>query len=180
MPTLIHSPSPTSLRLYYLINIVLYKILQNYKLQVVSFKLIDCNKAHYPKETIQFVTIFSLCCDSPPHYFRVNERRYEFGDERGPGEGWVCSKVPRDGRIMKDCVPKQEAPRWYVHLQENTDHQGCNGGHCYCDDKDGCNVAPPRYHHHHHHTIIMFPSRYSELRCLFLAVTAVTMFRGSA
>ena len=26
--------------------------------QVQTYKLIDCNKAHYPKETIQFVTIF--------------------------------------------------------------------------------------------------------------------------
>ena len=40
---------------------------------------------------------------------------------------------------MKDCVPKKEAPTWYVHLQENVDFQGCNGGHCYCDDRDGCN-----------------------------------------
>ena len=82
---------------------------------------------------------------------RVNERRYEFGDEEGPAGGWVCSKVPTDGRIMKDCVPKQEAPGWYVHLQGNMDYQGCNGGHCYCDDRDGCNVAQPRYRHHHHH-----------------------------
>ena len=82
-----------------------------------------------------------------PHltsYCRVNERRYEFGDEGGPGGGWVCAKVPRDGRIMKDCVPRHEAPSWYVHLQENRDFQGCNGGHCYCDDRDGCNVAQPR------------------------------------
>ena len=60
----------------------------------------------------------------------------------------MCSKVPTDGRIMKDCVPKHEAPSWYVHLQENMDFQGCNGGHCYCDDRDGCNVASLRYLHH--------------------------------
>ena len=75
---------------------------------------------------------------------RVNERRYEFGDVLGDHGGWVCSKVPHDGRIMKDCVPKHEAPTWYVHLQDNVDFQGCNGGHCYCDDRDGCNVASHR------------------------------------
>ena len=80
---------------------------------------------------------------------RVNERRYEFGEAAGGEGGWVCSKVPRDGRIMKDCVPKQEAPSWYVHLQENVDFQGCNGGHCYCDDRDGCNdVTSLRYVKH--------------------------------
>ena len=59
---------------------------------------------------------------------------------------------------MKNCVPKyidkkliihgpessnfrNRAPTWYVHLQEDIDYQGCNGGHCYCDDKDGCNEA---------------------------------------
>ena len=36
--------------------------------QVVSFKLIDCNKAHYPKETIQFVTIlFNVPPSLLPH-----------------------------------------------------------------------------------------------------------------
>ena len=36
---------------------------------------------------------------------RVNERRYEFGDAAG-AEEWVCAKIPHDGRIKKDCVPK--------------------------------------------------------------------------
>ena len=36
----------------------------------------------------------------------MNERRYEFGDEDGPGQGWVCAKIPKDGRLYKDCVPK--------------------------------------------------------------------------
>ena len=36
---------------------------------------------------------------------RVNERRYEFGDENG-AESWVCAKIPHDGAIKKDCVPK--------------------------------------------------------------------------
>ena len=35
----------------------------------------------------------------------MNERRYEFGDEEGAIE-WVCAKIPSDGRIKKDCVPK--------------------------------------------------------------------------
>ena len=36
----------------------------------------------------------------------MNERRYEFGDEGGAGQGWVCAKIPKDGRMYKDCVPK--------------------------------------------------------------------------
>ena len=36
---------------------------------------------------------------------RVNERRYEFGDSYG-ADDWVCAKIPHDGRIKKDCVPK--------------------------------------------------------------------------
>ena len=51
---------------------------------------------------------------------RVNERRYEFGDTDG-ADDWVCAKIPNDGRIKKDCVPKREAPGWYVHLLENRD-----------------------------------------------------------
>ena len=35
----------------------------------------------------------------------MNERRYEFGDENG-AESWVCAKIPHDGAIKKDCVPK--------------------------------------------------------------------------
>ena len=78
--------------------------------------------------------------------FRVNERRYEFGDEEGAIE-WVCAKIPNDGRVKKDCVPKvilkktlktpkvccitntnimnvqSEAPGWYLHLLENRDYQ---------------------------------------------------------
>ena len=38
---------------------------------------------------------------------RVNERRYEFGDVDGANiDDWVCAKIPNDGRIKKDCVPK--------------------------------------------------------------------------
>ena len=36
---------------------------------------------------------------------RVNERRYEFGEENGATH-WVCSKVPNNGIVKKDCVPK--------------------------------------------------------------------------
>ena len=39
------------------------------------------------------------------HYARVNERRYEFGDEDTTSD-WVCAKIPNDGRIKKDCIPK--------------------------------------------------------------------------
>ena len=35
----------------------------------------------------------------------MNERRYEFGDANG-AESWVCAKIPHDGAIKKDCVPK--------------------------------------------------------------------------
>merc|ERR1719204_687981 len=90
--------------------------------EVQTFKMIDCNKAHYPKEIIQ-----------------VNERRYEFGDPDGAPNGWVCAKIPHDGSIKKDCVPKREAPTWYAHLLENRDFRGCNGAVCFCDDRDGCN-----------------------------------------
>ena len=37
--------------------------------------------------------------------FRVNDRKYSFGNEEGAVE-WVCSKIPSGGRIKKDCVPK--------------------------------------------------------------------------
>ena len=43
-----------------------------------------------------------------------------FGDSTGEDD-WVCAKIPNDGRIKKDCVPKKEAPGWYVHLLENRD-----------------------------------------------------------
>ena len=36
----------------------------------------------------------------------MNERRYEFGDPDGAPDGWVCAKIPHDGSIKKDCVPK--------------------------------------------------------------------------
>ena len=67
----------------------------------------------------------------------------------------MCAKIPHDGRIKKDCVPAREAPGWYAHLLENRDFrvrgegtswsmtstssQGCNGGVCFCDDRDACN-----------------------------------------
>ncbi|XP_023330648.1 uncharacterized protein LOC111703033 isoform X2 [Eurytemora carolleeae] len=92
-----------------------------------TYQLIDCNEAHYPKYIKQ-----------------VNERRYEFGDEKAAREGtaWVCSKVPNNGKVKKDCIPKVRAPGWYEHLLLDPDYKGCNGGVCYCDDKDGCNTAP--------------------------------------
>ena len=37
---------------------------------------------------------------------RINERRYKFGSAEGDGGGWVCSKVPEDGRLVKNCVPR--------------------------------------------------------------------------
>ena len=86
----------------------------------------------------------------------MNERRYEFGDTEG-ADDWVCAKIPNDGRIKKDCVPRKEAPGWFVHLLENRDFQvrpgqggqlsqppvlqGCNGGVCFCDDRDACNLS---------------------------------------
>ena len=36
---------------------------------------------------------------------RVNNRKYTFGNEEGAYD-WVCSKVPQNGRIKKDCVAK--------------------------------------------------------------------------
>ena len=41
----------------------------------------------------------------PQTDFRVNNRKYTFGNEEGAYD-WVCSKVPQSGRIKKDCVPK--------------------------------------------------------------------------
>ena len=57
----------------------------------------------------------------------------------------MCAKKPEDGRLVKDCVPQHEAPSWYKHLQEDIDFQGCNGGVCYCDDRDGCNAATSQH-----------------------------------
>ena len=48
-----------------------------------------------------FVTITMAPC-----YLRINERRYKFGSAEGDGGGWVCSKVPEDGRLVKNCVPR--------------------------------------------------------------------------
>ena len=68
---------------------------------------------------------------------RVNNRLYTFGSEEGAWD-WVCSKVPDNGRIKKDCVPKvlislfccvlsvemqRDAPPWYKHLLDNRDYQ---------------------------------------------------------
>ena len=47
--------------------------------------------------------------DSMWSVVRVNERRYEFGDPNGSPDGWVCAKIPHDGSIKKDCVPKVPA-----------------------------------------------------------------------
>jgi hypothetical protein len=49
------------------------------QIEVDTYKLMDCHKAHYPKEIVQ-----------------VNERRYEFGNATAaadPNMAWVCSKV---------------------------------------------------------------------------------------
>ena len=77
------------------------------------------------------------CKLTPKVMLRVNNRKYIFGNEEGAYD-WVCSKVPQDGRIKKDCVPKvcddnkiafignliqRDAPPWYVHLLENRDFQ---------------------------------------------------------
>ena len=111
-------------------------------------------------------------------HFRVNERRYEFGDSDGAND-WVCAKIPNDGRIKKDCIPKvyyyslcvgiqlldifREMPQagmcicWKTETSRCNEInriyqifvllialkfspcQGCNGGVCYCDDRDACN-----------------------------------------
>ena len=49
---------------------------------------------------------------------RVNERRYEFGDEEGAVD-WVCAKVPSDGRVKKDCVPKVGGRMFKSELMES-------------------------------------------------------------
>ena len=102
-------------------------------------------------------------------FVRINEKRYKFGDGNYTGT-WVCSKEPHDGRVMKNCVPKYvtrdyqlnvvkimccrpRAPQWYVHLQEDVDYQGCNGGVCFCDDRDGCNTAS---NHHFYGALHLF------------------------
>ena len=40
---------------------------------------------------------------------RVNQRRYEFGDEEAAADEdthWVCAKIPSSGKVKKDCVTK--------------------------------------------------------------------------
>ena len=49
-------------------------------------------------------------------HFRVNERRYEFGDSDGAND-WVCAKIPNDGRIKKDCIPKVYCYSFCVGIQ---------------------------------------------------------------
>ena len=52
-------------------------------------------------------TQFEKLYDSHFHPdLRINERRYKFGSAEGDGGGWVCSKVPEDGRLVKNCVPR--------------------------------------------------------------------------
>ena len=55
---------------------------------------------------------------------RVNERRYEFGDANG-AESWVCAKIPHDGAIKKDCVPKVisfKDSQLSVHIHSGANH----------------------------------------------------------
>ena len=44
-------------------------------------------------------------------------------------------------RSIDICYCRPRAPQWYVHLQEDVDYQGCNGGVCFCDDRDACNAG---------------------------------------
>ena len=52
---------------------------------------------------------------------RVNERRYEFGDANG-AESWVCAKIPHDGAIKKDCVPKVISFKDFLLSQLSVSH----------------------------------------------------------
>ena len=73
-------------------------------MEVNTYKLMDCNVAHHTKEIVQYDSSSVNICFSTGN-FRVNNRKYSFGNEEGAYD-WVCSKVPDNGRIKKDCVPK--------------------------------------------------------------------------
>ena len=109
---------------------------KNVLTEVQTFKLMDCDKAHYAKEIIQWerflflntklIRILNINQRLKFYFYnqimhsvkRVNERRYEFGDENG-AESWVCAKIPHDGAIKKDCVPKVIQNDWLIKWKKS-------------------------------------------------------------
>ena len=83
---------------------------------------------------------------------------------------WVCSYHPILNTVIFDCLPENQAPGWWkkplmgpafpsgmVGAVKEPRSPGCNGGVCYCNDKNFCNdrnQADPRpecpdYMEHH-------------------------------
>jgi len=88
-----------------------------------------------------------------------------------PIANWVCGYYPILGLVIFDCIPENQAPNWWKTPLMGpgfpTGHKpapkemrkpGCNGGVCYCNDKNYCNDrhtwtsededCPDEYEHH--------------------------------
>ena len=70
----------------------------------------------------------------------------------GPVDNWVCAYQPILNTVIYDCLPENQAPAWWkkplmgpafssgmVGAVKEPKSPGCNGGVCYCNDKDYCN-----------------------------------------
>jgi len=64
---------------------------------------------------------------------------------------WVCATIPMSGTVTYDCIPENHAPTWWrsvlrgpalgLHMRK----PGCNGGTCYCNQRDLCNEKAPYF-----------------------------------
>ena len=65
---------------------------------------------------------------------------------------WVCAYQPISNTVIYDCLPENQAPGWWktplmgpafssgmVGAVKEPKTPGCNGGVCYCNDKNFCN-----------------------------------------
>ena len=70
----------------------------------------------------------------------------------GNVDNWVCAYQPILNTVIYDCIPENQAPNWWkkalmgpafssgmVGAVKEPKSPGCNGGVCYCNDKDFCN-----------------------------------------
>ena len=85
--------------------------------------------------------------------FRIHGVDVSFGDDSGSEfSEYVCAKLPYLGTITKDCflmvsfsnVNGKHIKTLIRTFQDNVPlwwDRFCNGGVCYCNDTDGCNLS---------------------------------------